>query len=300
VAARPPRLIGWLLAAGVVLAAAWGASRLLPGGDRADAGESARRIVSLVPAVTEMLFTIGAGSQVVGVSSFDAFPPEVKGLPRVGALLDPDTERILALRPDLVVTYGSQTDLQARFERAGIRTFSYRHGGVEGVLATIRDLGDVTGRASEANRIAGDVSARLDGVRGRVAGRPRPRVLLVFGRQRGTLREIYASGGEGFLHEMLQIAGGENVFGDAARESVQPSTETILARAPDVILEIYATGLGDGGAAGETAAWSTLASLPAVRDGRIYFLEGDYLVVPGPRIAAATEAMARVLHPAAF
>jgi iron complex transport system substrate-binding protein len=125
-------------------------------------------------------------------------------------------------------------------------------------------------------------------------------VLLVFGRQRGTLREIYASGGEGFLHEMLEIAGGDNVFAEAARESVQPSTETVLARAPDVIVEIYATGLGEGGAAKETAAWQTLASLPAVRSGRIYFLEGDYLVVPGPRIAAATEAMARVLHPDAF
>ena len=300
-AARPSRLIGWLAAATVVaLVAVWGAARLLPTDRGVALDGSARRIVSLVPAVTEMLFTIGAGAQVVGVSSFDSFPPEVKALPRVGALLDPDTERILALRPDLVVTYGSQMELQERFQRAGIRTFSYRHGGVDGVLATIRELGEVTGHSREGARLADDVAGRLEEVRRRVSGRVRPRVLLVFGRQRGTLREVYASGGEGFLHEMLEIAGGENVFGDAARESVQPSTETILARAPDVILEIYATGLGEGGAAKEVAAWSTLASIPAVRDRRIYFLEGDYLVVPGPRIAAATEAMARVLHPAAF
>ena len=79
-----------------------------------------QRIVSLIPAVTEILFAIGAGPQVVGVGSFDTFPPEVSKLPRVGALLDPDTERILSLRPTLVVTYGSQTELQTQLARAGI------------------------------------------------------------------------------------------------------------------------------------------------------------------------------------
>ena len=112
----------------------------------------ARRIVSLVPAVTEMLFAIGAGPQVVAVSSFDDFPPEVKSLPRVGALLDPDVERILTLRPDLVITYGSQGSVEAQLARAGIRTFSYRHGGVGAIVQTVRDLGSVTGRASQARR----------------------------------------------------------------------------------------------------------------------------------------------------
>jgi iron complex transport system substrate-binding protein len=258
----------------------------------------ARRIVSLVPALTEILFAIGAGPQVVGVSSYDEFPPEVKDLPRVGALLDPDTERILSLRPDLVFVYGSQSGQQAQFERAGIRTFSYRHGGVSTVLETIAEAGAATGHTSDAARIVGDIRARLDAVRARVGGRPRPRVLLVFERQPRTLREIYASGGTGFLHEMIEIAGGQNVFGDIARESVQPSLETLLARAPEVILEVRASGLIEpGDVAGERSAWSTLPGLPAVRDERVHFLSGTYLVVPGPRLAQATEAFARVLHP---
>ena len=103
--------------------------------------EPARRIVSLVPNVTEMLFAVGAGSQVVGVSTYDDFPPETKSLPRVGALLDPDTERILSLRPDLVIVYGSQTELESQFARAGIRVYAYRHGGVDNVLQTMRELG---------------------------------------------------------------------------------------------------------------------------------------------------------------
>ena len=260
-----------------------------------------RRIVSLVPALTEMLFAIGAGPQVVAVSSFDEFPPEVQKLPRVGALLDPDTERILALRPDLVVVYGSQSDLQAQFARAGVRTFAYRHGGIATIFESIRELGAVTGNASRAGALVRDLESRLESVRARVKGRPRPRVLLVFERQPKTLREVYASGGRGFLQEMLDIAGGQNVFADSGRESVQPSTETILARAPEVILEVRAAGLiADREVADERQIWTALSSIPAVRTGRIHFLSGDYLVVPGPRFAQATETLARVLHPEAF
>ena len=230
-------------------------------------GSSPRRIVSLVPAITEMLFAIGAGPQVAAVSSYDEFPPEVKELPKVGALLDPDTERILALRPDLVVVYGSQSDLQTQLQRAGIRTFSYRHGGIATTLGTIRELGTVTGYEKESGTLVSSLQARLDAVRDRVKGRPQPRVLLVFERQPGALRDIYASGGVGFLHEMLNIAGGRNVFADVRREAVQPSLETLLARAPDVILEVHATGMMEKSAVAGRDTWSTLSSIPAVETG---------------------------------
>jgi iron complex transport system substrate-binding protein len=259
------------------------------------------RIISLVPAVTEMLFAIGAGPQVVAVSSFDDFPPEVKSLPRVGALLDPDTERILTLRPDLVITYGSQTQLAAQLTQAGTRMFSYRHGGIATVLETMRDLGVATGHSAEAQRTVREIQARLDQVRDRVRGRRRPRVLLVFERQPRTLRQLYASGGRGFLHEMLVAAGGENVFADVDRESVSPSQETLLTRAPDVIIEVRATGLlAASDVAQEQNVWSALSTIPAVRNRRVHLLNDDYLVVPGPRVARATEAFARVLHPEAF
>jgi iron complex transport system substrate-binding protein len=261
----------------------------------------ATRIVSLVPALTEMLFAIGAGPQVVAVSSFDDFPADVKKLPRVGALLDPDLERIFALRPDLVVTYGSQTALESQFARAGIRTFSYRHGGIETALQTLRDLGTVTGQSAGAERTIRGIRAQLDAVRARVKGRPRPTTLFVFERQPRTLQGLYVSGGRGFLSEMMTIAGADNVFADVERESVQPSHETLLARAPAVIVEVRATGLlAPADAREEQGTWSALASIPAVRNGRVYFINADYLVVPGPRLGLATEALARVIHPDAF
>jgi len=262
---------------------------------------SASRIVSLVPALTEMLFAIGAGPQVIAVSSFDEFPPQVKSLPRVGALLDPDMERILALRPDLVLSYGSQTDVQAQLARANIRVFSYRHAGLNGIFTTLKDLGAAVGRPADAERLARDIRGGLDAIQARVRGRPKPKTLLVFERDPASLRSVYVSGGVGFLHDMLGIAGGVNVFADVARESVQPSIETMLARSPEVILEVRATGLlAAADVAQAKRVWGALASVPAVKQGRIDILTGEHLVVPGPRVVQGTEAFARALHPDAF
>jgi iron complex transport system substrate-binding protein len=257
-----------------------------------------QRIISLVPALTEMLFAIGAGPQVVGVSSYDEYPPQVKSLPRVGALLDPDTERILSLTPDLVVTYGSQVDLQAQLKRAQIATFDYRHGGLEHIFATMRQLGARTGHAGEAEAAVAGIEARIAAVKARVAGKPRPRTLLVFGREPRSLRNIYVSGGSGFLRDMLVAAGGQDVFEDVGRESVQATTELILARAPEVILEIRSENIPIGAELdAEMAVWSRLAAVPAVKTKRIYVVTGQQMTVPGPRVADGIERMAKVLHP---
>ena len=171
-----------------------------------------QRIISLIPAVTEILFAIGAGPQVVAVSSFDEYPPEVKNLQRVGALLDPDLERILSLRPDLVVVYGSQLDLMKQLERAGISAYNYRHAALPDVSRTIREVGDRVGHAAEAEALIKKIDAQMTSIRQRVSGRSRPRTMLVVGREIGALRGIYASGGYGFLHDMLEAAGGDDVF----------------------------------------------------------------------------------------
>ena len=263
------------------------------------APSAATRIVSLVPAVTESLFAIGAGPRVVAVSSFDHFPAPVEALPRVGALLDPDTERILSLTPDLVVVYASQLDLQAQFARVGIRTYVYRHGGLADTLDTISAIGQVTGQTTGAARVVANLRAKLESIRRLVAGRTRPRTLLVLSRQPGSLRALYASGSVGFLHDLLEVAGATNVFPDIPQESVQPSQETLLMRRPDIVVELQpGSAVADMNEA--RRAWSPLASIPAVRDKRIHILTGAHVVVPGPRLGDAAEAIARAVHPGAF
>lgn len=259
---------------------------------------AATRVVSLVPAVTEMIYAMGAGERVVGVSSYDRFPPEVASKPRVGALVDPDFERILSLRPDLVIVYVSQTDLIARLGRAQLPVFSYRHTGLPDVTATIRQVGRRVGHASQADDLAARIERDLDAVRRSVAGRPRPRTALIFAREEGSLRGIYASGGIGFMHDLLETAGGTDVFTDIKRESLQATTEILLARAPDVILEVRpAANWTAEKLAAERAVWRTLSSLPAVRSGRVYLVADDRLSIPGPRLAEAAKMIAQVLHP---
>ena len=259
---------------------------------------SPKRIISLVPNVTEILFAIGAGPQVVGVSTYDVEPPEVRSLPTVGALLDPDTEKIISLKPDLVITYGSQTDLQSQLKSANIPYFDYRHAGLDHIMVTMRALGARTGQADRAEKAASALQASIDAVKKRVAGRPRPKTLLVFGREPGSLRNIYASAGRGFLHDMLIAAGGQDVLQDIAKESAQISTEIILARAPEVILELNsAPRLNDADLKKVVAPWMTLSSVPAVKNKRVIILLGPGLTVPGPRVIDGIEKMARALHP---
>jgi iron complex transport system substrate-binding protein len=258
------------------------------------------RIVSLIPAVTEMLFTIGAGPQVVAVSSFDEYPPQVKTLPRVGALLDPDLERILSLRPDLVIVYESQTDFRRQLERAGVPMYVYKHAGLADVLETMHSVGARVGRKDEAAAAVTQITEHLARIRARVQGRARPATLLVFGRDALALRGIYASGGIGFLNDMLNAAGGTNVFGDVQRQSVQATTELILARHPDVIVEFRAGSISDTVRQREIGVWGALPALPAVKNRRITILTDQRTVVPGPRVAEGTELIARVLHPEAF
>jgi iron complex transport system substrate-binding protein len=265
----------------------------------ASIGAEARRVVSIIPATTEMLFAMGAGDRVVAVGSYDRFPPEVDKLPRVGALLDPNVERILSLKPGLVVLYGTQTDLRAQLERAGVPYYAYVHRGLPDITQTIRSLGARVGVDASANALADRIERQLRDIRARVADRRRPKTLLVFGREPGTLRNIEASGGVGFLHDMLETAGGDDVLADVKQQAVTMSTELVLARAPEVIVELRYTR-GDAAAASDLRAWDALASVPAVRNHNVFLLQGEEFVVPGPRVVDATAKLAAVLHPGAF
>jgi iron complex transport system substrate-binding protein len=282
-----------LILSAFVLVFAWPAAQ--PAGQ---AQARPTRIVSIVPSVTEMLFAMGAGPRVVGVSSFDRYPLEAVNRPRVGGLIDPDIERIIALRPDLVVVYGTQSDLRMQMQRAGIPIFPYEHSGLADITRTIRQIGERVGSPREGEALATRIESDISAIRKLVAGRPRPRTLLVFGRDADTLRGIYASGAIGFLSDVLDAAGGTNVFSDVQRQSLQATTEMVIARAPEVIVEIGADTASTK--IRNLAAWNAIESVPAVRNRRIYLLTGDEMMNPGPRVTGSLRRIAEVLHPEAF
>lgn len=253
-----------------------------------------QRIVSLIPAVTEMLFAIGAGPQVVGVSTFDDFPAEVKSRAAVGGLFDPNFERILSLRPDLVIAYGSQDELLGRLKTANIPAFHYRHGGLADITATMRELGRRTGHVDRAQALAAEIDRQLAAIRAAAAGQPRPKTLIVFGREEGSMRGLFVSGGTGFLHDLLVLAGGDNVMADVAREGLQLSAEQLLVRAPEVIIELRGEWTEERRRR-EAAVWQT-ARIPAATSGRIHILNDPSLTIPGPRVVRAAQAIAAALR----
>jgi iron complex transport system substrate-binding protein len=279
------------------------AATLLPFRETAIAQRTSRpeRIVSLIPAVTEMIYAMGDGARVAAVSNYDHFPADVARLPRVGGLLDPSVERILAIKPDLVIVYATQKELIERLDRAGISYFSYQHKALPDIMTTIRAIGTRIGSAAQAESVASGMDRSLAEIRAKAAELPRPATLLVFERDPASLRNVFASGGYGFLHDMLEIAGGRNVFADVKKQAVQASTEMLIASKPDVIIELlYGDSLKNADIARELHAWDALASVPAVRTHRVLALTGDEFVVPGPRVVDATRKLARALHPDAF
>lgn len=311
-AALPPPMSGTRRAAAAVLVCACvvathGAPFARPAAGRnrqsSPAAQTAtpQRIISLIPATTEMLFAMGAADRLAGVGTYDKFPPEVERLPRVGGLLDPSVERILSLKPDLVIVYDTQAELKGQIARAGIPIFRYVHRGLPDITETMRALGVRVGAASAADAAATQIEQQLGAIKARSAERARPKTLLVFGREPGSLRQVVASGGYGFLHDVLEIAGGIDVLASLKRQSVQLSTESILALAPDVIIELrYGSSMRADRLDAERLVWNALPSVPAVKNNRVHLLVGDEFVVPGPRIVIAAERFARALHPDAY
>lgn len=267
-------------------------------GATASSSAGPRRIVSLIPATTEMLFVMGAADRLAGVGSYDRFPAAVERLPRVGGLMDPSVERILSLKPDLVIVYDTQTELKGQLARAGIPIFGYAHRGLPDVTETLRAIGVRVGAGPAADVAAARIEQQLAAIKTRTAERPRLKTLLVFGREPGSLRQVVASGGYGFLHDVLEVAGGIDVLAHLKRQSVQLSTESILALAPEVIIELhYGSSMGTRRLDAERLVWNALPAVPAVKNNRVHLLVGDEFVVPGPRIVLAAERFAKVLHP---
>jgi ABC-type Fe3+-hydroxamate transport system substrate-binding protein len=208
---------------------------------------------------------------------------------------------VISLRPDLVIVYDTQTDLKQQLERARIPMFRYVHRGLPDITETMRALGERIGAKAAADAAAARIESQLAAVKARVAGRPRPSTLLVFGRDAGALRHIDASAGYGFLHDVLELAGGTDVLGDLKQQSVDVSTEMILRRAPEAIIELhYGESLKTERIEDERKVWNALPSVPAVNNNRVYLLRGDEFVVPGPRIVIAAERFAQTLHPEAY
>jgi iron complex transport system substrate-binding protein len=261
-----------------------------------DSPEKPQRIVSLVPTVTEILFAIGAGDRVVGISDFDTYPPEALDRPRVGALINPNLEMIFGLRPDLVITYNTQALLQERLAVGNIRQFPFVSGPTDHVLDSIRALGVELGLEENSERLVSEIDGTMESLR-RTRPPDRPSVLLVQYRDMGTMGSFYSAGSQSYFNELIDIAGGRNLFEDVEQNAFQPSLEEVLNRGPEVIIEMLPTDQGgDAQLALRREDWYALTSIPAVQNGRVYILAEDYLLLVGPRLHRVAQDLAGVIR----
>jgi len=250
-----------------------------------------KRVVSLSPSTTEALFAVGAKDVVVGRSRYCDFPPEALALPQVGGFADPNFEAVLALKPDLVVGARGPAGVQLldRLTAFGTEGYFPETESFAQIDAMLLGVGARTGREKEAQQVVAQMHAREAEVQAAVAGRPRPRVLLVFG-----LEPIVVGGPRSFPNEMLDRAGADN----AVREGgLYPTLgmEQIFALDPDVVMN--AASQEAHGAQRITREAPGWRELRAVKSGRVIPIPDESVLRPGPRVAEGVVVFARALHP---
>ena len=254
-----------------------------------------KRIVSLAPNVTEILFTLGLDEEVVGDSIHCNFPEKAKTKPRIGSYINLDFERIISLKPDLVLATGAGNtrEMVERLEKLGFPTYVIFPKNFDGILLSIEHIGQVVDRKTEAIRIVREIEKRKEKVIDLTRSLPRPRVFLQIGEA-----PIVTAGRGSFADDLIRLSGGENVAGDEKKLYPRFGMEEIIKRAPEIVListhnpkADYQKILHD---------WSKWETIVAVKNGRIYLIDSDLIDRPSPRIIDGLEEMARIFHPESF
>lgn len=246
-----------------------------------------RRIVSLNPSTTEILFAIGAGPRVVGRSRYDDFPKAARDVPDLGPALQPNVEAILEVHPDLVILYGSAENRPAaeRLLQARVPVLGLRFDRIEQFERDARLLGRVTGDSATAAVLVDTIAATLARVQSATRSLPRPTVFM-----HAWDRPIIAIGGGSFLSELLDIAGARNVYADVRDPSAVVTLEDVVRRDPDIVLVSPAAAP----VVRSSARWQ---AVPAVRAGRVLVYDTLLVGRPSVTLGAAAVSLARLIHP---
>ena len=261
-----------------------------------------RRIVSMAPSITETLYALGLGDRVVGVTRFCEYPPEVRTKPRVGGLLDPNYEAVVALKPDLVIILEEHVQALPGFQKLKLDTLVVSHQTIEGVIESFSTIGRVCGKGPEGQRLAEQHENRLRNILAKTESLPRPRVLMSLDRTfgRGHLADVYVAGVDRYFDRMITLAGGQNAYTGSGVRSPVISAEGIVSLNPEVIIDlVHKDTLSQSDSKTIAADWNQLSQVEAVKRGRVWVFDQDYAFVPGPRVFRLVEDLARAIHPEA-
>jgi iron complex transport system substrate-binding protein len=254
-----------------------------------------QRIVSVAPSVTEILFALGLGDRVAGVSVYCQFPPEALKKEKIGGYINPSLEKIVALKPDLVMGI-AEGDLKSFVDKlAGLKIPVYiaNPQNVAEVLTSIQKIGEVTFSSPSARKIVAGMKERIQEIQGRVRGRPLFRVLHIL-----NFDPLISAGKGTFVDDLIRLAGGRNLAEKALGRYPRFSMEEVLAQDPEVIL--LASMKSQDPMTEQRQWWGRWKTISAVKHGRIYVLDSDLIHRPSPRIVDGLEQVARAIHPEVF
>lgn len=251
-----------------------------------------RKIVSLAPNITEILYFLGLGERVVGVTQFSYYPPEAHLKPKVGSYINLNVEQIISLAPDLVIgtVDGNKPGIITLLKRAGIQVFIVNPRNVREVMDTIRILGRVCGVPKKANELSQNLKRRVDDILKKTMSREKPLVFLQI-----NLKPIMTVNRNTFHHDLIRLAGGRNMTEDEPITYPRISLEEVIRRKPDVII-ISSMEIG-GRFERARQAWLRWKSIPAVKNNRVRLIDSDLIDRPSPRIIDGLDAMAKIIHP---
>ena len=256
-----------------------------------------QRIVSHVPGITETLFALGLDKKIVGVSDYCDYPEAAKAKPKVGGYFTPSIEAIVALDADLVLTDGYVSELITKLDSLAIPYVVIDPKDINGVLKDIELLGNVTGSQKEAKELTSDMKKRIDAVVDAVSGASRPSVFYVFDATDTT--KPWTAGPSSFVDALISLAGGENVAASASGPWIQFNMEQLINSNPDIILvdSSHGTAAISSAQIKELPGWQEMT---AVKENRIYTIDGDLVNRTGPRIVQGLEEIANIIHPELF
>ncbi len=275
----------------------------LPGTFTDDMGREIRiestpeRIVSHVPSITEILFALGLEEKVVGVSENCDYPEAAKAKPKVGGFFQPSIEMIVNLDPDLVLTNGSVEYVMTQLDSLGIAYIVLDPKDVDGILKNIELVGQVTGTGRRAEELIEDMEDRILQVTATAKDAPRVKVFYTFATT--DLNNPWTAGPGSFVDSLITIAGGENISARALAPWVQFSIEEVIAADPEVIIVDAAMGSAVTPIA-ELKRHPVWREIAAIKQDRIYPIDGDLVNRSGPRIVWGLEEMAKIIHPELF
>lgn len=250
------------------------------------------RIVPLAPSLTEILYYLGLGDRVVGVTTYSNYPPDAREKPGIGSYMNLNVESIISLSPDLAIGTkdgNSREDVEL-LKEAGIPLYVVNPRNVMEVIETIEEIGDVCGVTGKALKLTEGLTARLKRVEALTASSQRPVVFLQI-----NLRPVMTVNKNTFHNDIIRLAGGINMTADESVTYPRLGIEEVIRRGPDIII---ISSMERGGEFEEAKKeWMTWTSVPAVKNNRIYLFESDLLDRPSQRLIDGLEAMARLIHP---